>query len=43
MKKNFHVKRGDLVEVISGNHKGTLAKCFRSSPPRSRCSSKECA
>jgi len=24
--KNFHVKRGDLVEVISGNHKGSAGK-----------------
>lgn len=24
--KNFHVKRGDLVEVISGNHKGSTGK-----------------
>lgn len=25
-KPNFHVKRGDIVEVISGNHKGATGK-----------------
>ena len=29
MKLNFHVKKGDQVEVISGNHKGAIGKVLQ--------------
>ncbi|MEI6350831.1 MAG: 50S ribosomal protein L24 [Verrucomicrobiota bacterium] len=29
MKLNFHVKKGDQVEVISGNHKGAVGKVLQ--------------
>jgi large subunit ribosomal protein L24 len=32
MKANFHVKRGDVVEVITGNHKGATGKIIRILP-----------
>ncbi|HEY2343370.1 MAG TPA: 50S ribosomal protein L24 [Chthoniobacteraceae bacterium] len=34
MKENFHVKRGDTVEVITGNHKGASGKVIRILPAK---------
>jgi large subunit ribosomal protein L24 len=34
MKANFHVKRGDLVEVITGNHKGKKGKILQLLPAK---------
>jgi large subunit ribosomal protein L24 len=35
-KVNFHVKRGDIVEVISGNHKGSTGKVLEVIPAKSQ-------
>lgn len=35
-KKNFHVKRGDMVEVVSGNHKGASGKVLQVLPAKSQ-------
>jgi len=35
-KLNFHVKRGDIVEVISGNHKGSTGKVLEVIPAKSQ-------
>ncbi len=35
-KPNFHVKRGDIVEVISGNHKGSTGKVLEVIPAKSQ-------
>jgi len=32
MKSQFHVKSGDIVEVITGNHKGAKGKVIRLLP-----------
>ncbi len=29
MKQKFHVKKGDQVEVITGNHKGSVGKVLQ--------------
>jgi large subunit ribosomal protein L24 len=29
MKQKFHIKKGDQVEVISGNHKGSIGKVLQ--------------
>ena len=34
MKANFHVKRGDLVEVTTGNHKGKKGKILQLLPAK---------
>ncbi len=34
MKEKFHVKRGDVVEVVSGNHKGSRGKILQILPPK---------
>ncbi len=34
MKTNFHVKRGDVVQVISGNHKGAQGKVLQLLPAK---------
>ena len=34
MKQKFHVKRGDVVEVISGNHKGATGKVLQILPAK---------
>jgi len=36
MKANFHVKRGDVVQVISGNHKGAQGKVLQLVPAKSQ-------
>ena len=33
---NFHVKKGDTVEVISGNHKGATGKILAVLPKKSQ-------
>ena len=35
MKQKFHVKKGDQVEVISGNHKGAIGKVILVLPKKS--------
>jgi large subunit ribosomal protein L24 len=35
-KSLFHVKRGDTVEVISGNHKGATGKVLEVIPAKSQ-------
>lgn len=35
-KSLFHVKRGDTVEVISGNHKGATGKILEVIPAKSQ-------
>lgn len=35
-KSLFHVKRGDIVEVISGNHKGATGKVLEVIPAKSQ-------
>ncbi len=35
-KQQFHVKRGDTVEVISGNHKGSTGKVLEVIPAKSQ-------
>ena len=34
MKQKFHVKKGDQVEVISGNHKGATGKVLQVLPKK---------
>jgi len=36
MKTQFHVKKGDAVEVISGNHKGAVGKIVQVLPKKSQ-------
>ncbi len=36
MKSNFHVKRGDVVEVITGNHKGSKGKILQLLPAKAQ-------
>ncbi len=36
MSQKFHVKKGDHVEVISGNHKGTTGKILQLLPKKSQ-------
>jgi len=36
MKQNFHVKKGDQVEVIAGNHKGAIGKVLQILPKKSQ-------
>jgi large subunit ribosomal protein L24 len=36
MKANFHVKRGDIVQVITGNHKGSRGKVLQLLPAKQR-------
>lgn len=33
---SFHVRRGDFVEVISGNHKGSKGKILRIIPEKAQ-------
>ncbi len=35
MSQKFHVKKGDQVEVISGNHKGATGKVLQVLPKKS--------
>lgn len=35
-RKSFHVKRGDSVEVISGNHRGSSGKILQVLPAKSQ-------
>ncbi len=35
-RQKFHVKRGDLVTVISGNHKGSTGKVLELLPKKSQ-------
>ncbi len=35
-KKKFHVRRGDTVEVISGNHRGSSGKILQILPAKER-------
>ena len=35
-KPKFHVRRGDTVEVISGNHKGASGKILEIKPAKSQ-------
>lgn len=35
-RKTFHVKRGDTVEVISGNHRGSSGKILQLIPGKSQ-------
>ncbi len=35
-KKTFHVKRGDTVKVISGNHRGSSGKVLQLIPAKSQ-------
>ncbi len=35
-KPKFHVRRGDTVEVISGNHKGATGKILEIKPAKSQ-------
>lgn len=35
-KKTFHVKRGDTVKVISGNHRGSTGKILQLIPAKSQ-------
>lgn len=35
-KPNFHVKRGDTVQVISGNHRGASGKILEVIPKKSQ-------
>ena len=34
MSKQFHVKRGDVVEVITGNHRGATGKVLQVIAPK---------
>ena len=36
MKQKFHVKKGDQVEVIAGNHKGAAGKIIQVLPKKSQ-------
>ena len=36
MIQKFHVKKGDQVEVISGNHKGAVGKILQVLPKKSQ-------
>jgi len=36
MSTKFHVKKGDSVEVISGNHKGSVGKVLQVLPKKSQ-------
>ena len=36
MKKSFHVRRGDTVQVISGNNKGAQGKILQVLPEKSQ-------
>ena len=36
MKKKFHVKKGDQVEVISGDHKGGIGKILQILPKKNQ-------
>jgi len=36
MKKSFHVRRGDTVQVISGNHNGASGKILQVLPAKSQ-------
>ena len=36
MKQKFHVKKGDQVEVVSGNHKGAIGKVLQILPKKSQ-------
>ncbi len=36
MKSKFHVKKGDQVEVISGNHKGAAGKVLQILPKKNQ-------
>ena len=36
MIQKFHVKKGDQVEVISGNHKGAVGKVLQILPKKSQ-------
>jgi len=36
IQRKFHVKRGDIVEVISGNHKGATGKVLEVIPAKSQ-------
>jgi len=36
MIQKFHVKKGDQVEVISGNHKGAVGKILQILPKKSQ-------
>ena len=35
MSQKFHVKKGDQVQVISGNHKGAIGKVLQVLPKKS--------
>jgi len=35
-KANFHVKRGDTVQVISGNHRGSSGKILQVLPEKAQ-------
>ena len=36
MKQKFHIKKGDQVEVIAGNHKGAIGKVLQILPKKSQ-------
>lgn len=36
VQKTFHVKRGDIIEVIAGNHKGSTGKVLEVIRPKNQ-------